>query len=112
MLRVAIHMRPLIEQKRLLIWYGVFFLVFCLGTVFALDVLAPINADKIRRSQYFYVFTLASIIPMIFVMLSAVVHSITHRRWGWLFTIVLTAILGAYLYAYAVANNFWEDETE
>ena len=105
-------MRPLIEQKRLLIWYAVFFLVVYLGAVFALDVLGPINADTIRESQYFEIFTLVSIIPMIFVMLSAMAHSIVHRRWGWLFTIVLTALLGAYLYAYAVANNFWEDETK
>lgn len=105
-------MRPLIEQKRLLIWYAVFFLVVYLGAVFALDVLAPINADRIWKSQYFEIFTLVSIIPMMFVMLSAVLHSITHRRWGWLFTIVLTALLGSYLYAYAVANNFWEEETE
>jgi len=95
----------LIENRRFLIWSGIYFLV--VAALGYLVVLAefPAPRDVFVKSPVFFVVVLPACLLVFGATLSALIHVFEHKNYRWLLPILILAYVGAYLYGFLVASD-------
>lgn len=96
---------PLIANRKFLNLSGAYFLVVVAIGILSFEFDLPLDGDRLRSSSIYPVFMLPAAFAVLGVMISALIHIIKHKRFGWLILIALTAYAGAYVYGYSVASN-------
>jgi len=65
----------------------------------------PFNSEGLLESPFYMIFAFPAALLAFVVTVSALIHILKYRRFGWLVPIIIFYCLAAYIYGYSVASN-------
>ena len=95
----------MIEDRRFLVWSGVYFLVVvALGySIVLFDI--PTTREAANDSPLYLIVVLPACVLAIYTTFSAMWHMIVHKNYGWLIVTFVLVYVSAYLYGFFVATK-------
>ena len=95
----------MIENRRYLIWSGIYFLVV-VALAYSVTLLGfPVSEAEMRESLFFRVTLGSAGVFGVLTTFSGLVHMITHKNYGWFVSTLFLVFVSAYLYGLLVATK-------